>query len=235
MIIIPAIDIMQGKCVRLTQGDYARKTIYSDDPLEIAKQFEDAGIKRLHLVDLDGARNGIPGNWKTLESIAAQTELQIDFSGGIHSQEMVNEAFNTGAWYVTLGSIAVRNEILVSQWIKAHGGQRFIIAADVIGEKVMIKGWTEQTDLLVYDLIERYSAKGIQQFMCTDIAKDGMLDGPSADLYKKIKIKHKNIDLIASGGISGLKDIRILEEIGCSAAIIGKAIYENKIMLKDIC
>ena len=235
MTIIPAIDIIDGKCVRLTKGDYATKKVYSEDPLAVAKQFEEAGLKRLHLVDLDGARTGKPANLKILETIAANTDLQIDFSGGIHSQKLVNEAFNAGAWYITLGSIAARSETLVSGWIRAFGADRFIIAADVQEEKVMIRGWTEPTGLLVYDLIERYKAIGVKHFMCTDIARDGMLKGPSVNLYAKILKLHKGISLIGSGGVATTADVKKLKSTGCSGAIIGKAIYENKIKLSELC
>jgi phosphoribosylformimino-5-aminoimidazole carboxamide ribotide isomerase len=235
MTIIPAIDIIDGKCVRLTKGDYTTSTIYNHDPLEVAKQFEVAGLQRLHLVDLDGARTATPKNWKVLERIATRTDLQIDFSGGIHSQKIVNETFNAGAWYVTLGSIAVRNEMLVSGWIIAYGAERFIIAADVLEDKIMIKGWTEPTDKTVYDLIDRYKAVGIKQFICTDINCDGMLKGASVELYKKIMSRQKSIKLIASGGVSSMKDLSALKETGCSGVIVGKAIYENKIKLSELC
>lgn len=235
MKIIPSIDIIDGKCVRLTKGRFETSKVYSEEPLEMAKQFEDAGLKRLHLVDLDGARTGKPRNWKTLEKIASHTDLQIDFSGGIHSQKLVNESFNAGAWFVTLGSIAVRNEDLVSGWILAYTPQRFIIATDALDNQVMIKGWTEPTNLSVFDLIEKYKAKGIKQFMCTDISADGMLMGPAIELYKKILAKQKDISLIASGGVSSANDLKTLKSIGCSGAIVGKAIYENKIALKNLC
>lgn len=235
MTIIPAIDIIDGKCVRLTKGDYASKTIYSNDPLEVARQFEDAGLTRLHLVDLDGARTGKPVNLKILETIAANTDLQIDFSGGIHTPKTFNDAFNAGAWYITLGSIAVRNEIMVSGWIEAYGPGRFIIAADVLDEKVMIKGWSEATEMIVYELIERYKSKGVKQFMCTDISRDGMLQGPSIALYTHILRRHKGISLIGSGGVATTTDIAALRAAGCTAAIIGKALYENKIKLSELC
>lgn len=234
MQIIPAIDIINGKCVRLTQGDYNSITVYNDNPLDVAKQFEDAGLKRLHLVDLDGARMGRVRNWKTLEQIATHTDLVTDFSGGIATPLQVNNAFNAGAWFVTLGSMAVRNEIMVSGWIKSFGPERFIISCDVKNEKVLIKGWTETTNMTVNDLIEKYKAKKVSQFMCTDVSRDGMLTGPSVNLYKKIISKQKTIRLTASGGVSSIKDIRALKEAGCSGVIIGKAIYEKKISLKQL-
>jgi phosphoribosylformimino-5-aminoimidazole carboxamide ribotide isomerase len=234
MTIIPAIDIINGKCVRLIKGDFSEQTIYHEDPLEMAKLFEGAGMKRLHLVDLDGARTGTPCNWKTLERIATNTELEIDFSGGIRSEEMIDYAFNAGARFITLGSVAVRNEPLVSDWIRSFGVNRFIIAADVLDGNVMIKGWTEGTGLSVFDLIECYSEKGIRDFLCTDINLDGMLTGPAIDLYKSILAQQKDIRLIASGGVSSLQDIEQLKNTGCSSVVIGKAFYENKIALKDV-
>lgn len=233
MTIIPAIDIIDGRCVRLTKGNFTEQRVYQDDPLEVAKQFEGAGMKRLHLVDLDGAKAGTPCNWKTLERIATHTKLDIDFSGGIHQQKMINDAFNAGARFITLGSIAARNEMLVSDWITVFGANRFIIATDVLDGYVMIKGWTEATNLSVFDMIARYQEKGVQNFLCTDISHDGMLAGPSIDLYKNI-LQQQNIQLIASGGVSCLNDIEELQKTGCSAVIIGKAFYENKISLKDV-
>jgi phosphoribosylformimino-5-aminoimidazole carboxamide ribotide isomerase len=234
MTIIPAIDIIDGRCVRLTRGDFSEQKIYHEDPLEMAKQFEGAGMKRLHLVDLDGAKAGTPCNWKTLERIATHTNLDIDFSGGIHQQKMIHDAINAGARFITLGSIAVRSEMLVSDWIRSFGASHFIIATDVLDGYVMIKGWTEATKLSVFDMIARYMKKGIRDFLCTDISHDGMLSGPSIELYKNILQQQQNIRLIASGGVSCLNDIDELRKTGCSAVIIGKAFYENKISLKDV-
>ncbi len=235
MTIIPAIDIIDGKAVRLEKGDYASAKLYSENPLELAKQFEDAGLNRLHLVDLDGARTGSVKNWRVLETISAKTKLQIDFSGGLASQKQLSIAFNSGAWYGCIGSMAVKNEMLLSEWIIAYGAERFIIAADVMQGKIMIKGWTEPTDKTVHDLIDRYKEIGVKQFICTDIECDGMLKGPSVELYKQILRRQKSIKLIASGGVSSIQDLSALREIGCSGVIVGKAIYENKIKLSELC
>lgn len=234
MIIIPAIDIIDGKCVRLTKGDYSQKTIYNQDPLEVALQFEDAGLKRLHLVDLDGARTGDVKNWKVLERIAGKTSLVIDFSGGISTQESLEITFNSGAIYAAVGSIAIKDEFTFSGWLLGFGANRFIIGADVKEESVVIRGWTETTTWTVFDLIEKYKLKGVKQFFCTDVNKDGLLQGASVDLYKKIMNQHPSIDFIASGGVSAIKDIEELRQAGCSGVIIGKAIYENRISLKDL-
>ncbi|MEQ1676457.1 MAG: 1-(5-phosphoribosyl)-5-[(5-phosphoribosylamino)methylideneamino]imidazole-4-carboxamide isomerase [Chitinophagaceae bacterium] len=234
MIIIPAIDIIDGKCVRLTKGDYSQKTIYNEDPLEVALQFEGAGLKRLHLVDLDGAKASEVKNWKVLEKIAGKTKLIIDFSGGISTQKNLEITFNSGSTYAAVGSIAVKDEFTFGGWILAFGADRFIIGADVKDQRIVIKGWTESTQLTVFDLVEKYKTKGIKQFFCTDVNKDGLLKGPSIDLYKKIMNEHPSIDLIASGGIAHIKELEELREAGCSGAIIGKAIYENKISLTDL-
>lgn len=234
MTIIPAIDIIEGKCVRLTKGDYSQKTIYNEDPLEVALQFEDAGLQRLHLVDLDGAKVGEVKNWKVLEKIASKTKLIIDFSGGISSQKNVAITFNSGAAFAAIGSIAVKDEMMFTGWLMAYGADKFIIGADVKEEVIVIKGWTEKTKTTVFELIEKYKHKGVKHFFCTDVSKDGLLQGPSVDLYKKILNEHPSVDLIASGGVSSLNDLNMLREAGCSGAIIGKAIYEKKISLTDL-
>lgn len=234
MTIIPAIDIIDAKCVRLTKGDYSQKTIYNEDPLEVALQFEDAGLQRLHLVDLDGAKAGDVKNWKVLEKIAGKTKMTIDFSGGISTQKNLDITLNSGAAFASIGSIAVKDEFTFTGWLMAYGTDRFIIGADVKDEQILIKGWTESTTLTVFDLIDKYKLKGVKQFFCTDVSKDGLLAGPSVDLYKKIINEHPSIDLIASGGVSSIKDLEELREVGCSGAIIGKAIYENKILLTDL-
>ena len=234
MTIIPAIDIIDGKCVRLTKGDYSQQTIYNEDPLEVALQFEDAGLKRLHLVDLDGAKSGAVKNWKMLEKIAGKTRLVIDFSGGISTQKNLEIAFDSGATYAAVGSIAIKDEFTFSGWLLAFGAGRFIIGADVKDEIIVIKGWTEKTTVTVFELIEKYKTKGVKKFFCTDVNKDGLLQGPATDLYKKILNVYPSIDLIASGGVSTLKEIEELRETGCSGAIIGKAIYENRITLAEL-
>ena len=234
MEIIPAIDIIEGKCVRLTKGDYSKKKIYNENPLEVAQQFEDAGLKRLHLVDLDGAKAGEVKNWKVLEQLAGKTKLTIDFSGGISNKKSVSICFDSGAAYAAVGSIAVKDETTLTSWLLEFGVTRFIIGADVKNEKLAIKGWTETTEVSVFDLVEKYKLKGVKQFFCTDISKDGLLQGTGIDLYKKIMNEHPSIDLIASGGVSSIDDLLQLREAGCTGAIVGKAIYENKIQLKDL-
>lgn len=234
MTIIPAIDIIDGKCVRLTKGDYNKQTIYNEDPLEVAMQFEDAGLERLHLVDLDGAKEGEVKNWKVLEKIATKTKLVIDFSGGISTQQSLEITFNSGAAYASIGSIAVKDEFTFAGWLLAFGADRFIIGADVKKEMIVITGWTETTSLNLFDFIGNYKLKGVKQFFCTDVNKDGLLQGPATSLYKKIMNQHPSIDLIASGGVTTIKDIEELREAGCSGAIIGKAIYENRITLKEL-
>ena len=234
MEIIPAIDVIEGKCVRLTKGDYEQKKVYNENPLEVAKQFEDTGLTRLHLVDLDGARTGDVKNWKILEQIASKTEMLIDFSGGISSEKNVRICFNSGATYAAVGSIAVKNEKELTSWLIEFGVEKFMIGADVKQENLAIRGWTETTDMTVFDLIENYKTKGVKQFFCTDISKDGLLQGTGIDLYKKILNSHPSIDLIASGGVSSIDDLLQLREAGCSGAIVGKAIYEKKILLTDL-
>lgn len=234
MRIIPAIDIIEGKCVRLYQGDYNQKTIYNENPLDVAKEFEDAGLKYLHVVDLDGAKQGKIINYKTLEKITSKTSLQVDFGGGISSDEMMKIPFECGARQVTLGSIAVKSKETVARWIKNYGAEKIIIGADVSNEKIQIHGWQEDSKLFVYDFINDYIEKGIQYVMCTDISKDGTLKGPSIELYKKIKEQFNNLKLIASGGVGSLKDVKVLAENNLEGAIIGKAIYEGKIKLSEL-
>lgn len=233
-VIIPAIDIIEGKCVRLTQGDYSQKKIYNEHPLEVAKMFEDAGLHRLHLVDLDGAKAGKVTNWKVLEKLASQTKLVIDFGGGITSENDVNIIFNSGATYATVGSIAVKNEALFTSWLDSFGANRFLLGADVKEEKIAIHGWLKTTKIWVYDFIRKYLDKGIQTIFCTDVSKDGKLEGPSIDLYKNIIKECKGIHLVASGGVSNIKDVEDLIEIGCTGVIIGKAIYEGRITLPQL-
>jgi phosphoribosylformimino-5-aminoimidazole carboxamide ribotide isomerase len=234
MEIIPAIDIIDGKCVRLTQGDYERKKIYNEDPLEVALGFEDHGIERLHLVDLDGARLGTVKNWKVLELIASRTKLVIDFGGGIKSSADLDVVFNSGAALATIGSMAVKGENEFVRWIEKYGAGKFLLGADVRDEKISIHGWTEQTDLHIYDFIRKYIDRGIQQVFCTDISKDGALEGPSVELYGNIIEKFPNLHFIASGGVSGMDDIFLLEEMNLGGVIVGKAIYEGRIRLAEI-
>ncbi|HSK14032.1 MAG TPA: 1-(5-phosphoribosyl)-5-[(5-phosphoribosylamino)methylideneamino]imidazole-4-carboxamide isomerase [Phnomibacter sp.] len=231
---IPAIDIIDGKCVRLTKGDYEQKKIYNEHPLEVALQFEDAGLSRLHLVDLDGAKAGTVKNWKVLEHIAGKTGLTIDFGGGIKSVDDVHIVFNSGAAFATVGSMAVKDAPLFEMLLLKFGADRFLLGADVRDEMIAIHGWTEQTQVGIMEFLGAFLMKGVRQFFCTDIAKDGMMQGPSTDLYKKILEAEKDIQLIASGGIRHLQDVLEMKEIGMAGAIIGKAIYEGKINLKEL-
>ena len=234
MQIIPAIDIIEGKCVRLTEGDYAQKKIYNENPLEVAKAFEGIGLMRLHLVDLDGAKAGEVVNWKVLEKIANNTKLKIDFGGGIKTEATLKTVLDTGASYATIGSLAVKNELLFQEWIARFGAKVFMLGADVLEEKIAIGGWLEKTEISVFDFMKSYIDKGVKQIFCTDIKKDGKLEGPSIELYQKIIEQFPALHLIASGGVSSLDDLIELEEIGCSAAIVGKAIYENKITISEL-
>ncbi len=234
MQIIPAIDLIDGKCVRLTEGNYAQKKIYNEDPLEVAKAFEGVGLMRLHLVDLDGAKAGEVVNWKVLEKIANQTALQIDFGGGIKKEATLKTVFDTGASYATIGSLAVKNRMVFEEWIDRFGADVFMLGADVYKEKIAIAGWIEKTNMDVYEFMESYINKGIGQFFCTDIEKDGKLAGPSTVLYQKIIKQFPELHLIASGGVSNIEDLKRLRAIGCSGAIVGKAIYENRITLNEL-
>jgi phosphoribosylformimino-5-aminoimidazole carboxamide ribotide isomerase len=218
----------------LTEGDYAQKKIYNEDPLEVAKQFEGVGLMRLHLVDLDGAKSGKVINWKVLEKIANKTNLVIDFGGGIKTEATLKTVLETGATYATIGSLAVKERAIFEQWIERFGAEVFMLGADVHSEKIAVGGWLEKTTIDVYDFIGSYMNKGVTQLFCTDIQKDGKLEGPSIELYQKILQQFPSLQLIASGGVSQLKDLEELRTIGCSAAIVGKAIYENKISLSEL-
>ena len=233
-LIIPAIDIIDGKCVRLSQGDYAQKKIYNENPLEVAKQFEDAGIKRLHLVDLDGAQQGTIVNQKVLETIATKTNLVIDFGGGIKTDADIQSVYNAGATIATIGSIAVKNPELFFSWLKKYGSEKILLGADVKDEKITVSGWSEQTKISVFDFIKANSEKGVKNIFCTDISKDGMMQGTATSLYKKIKEQFPSVYLIASGGVTSIKDIEDVQEAGCSGVIIGKAIYEGNITLSSL-
>jgi phosphoribosylformimino-5-aminoimidazole carboxamide ribotide isomerase len=233
MRIIIAIDIIGGKCVRLTRGDFSTRKIYNDDPLEIALRIEDNGITCLHLVDLDGARNKKIENMKVLEKIALKTKLKIDYGGGLRSYEDLTAVYNAGAEQATIGSIAVTDPFLFIEWLVKLGPEKLILGADCIDRKVATNGWSEDSDKEIISFISGYSSKGVKYTICTDIKKDGMLQGPSTALYKEI-LKKVNIDLIASGGISSIKDIEEVREAGCEGVIIGKAFYEGKIPLKEL-
>lgn len=234
MEIIPAIDIIDGKCVRLTHGDYSQKTIYDEQPLEVAKRFEDAGIQRLHLVDLDGAKAGAVKNWKVLEAIAGKTGLVIDFGGGVKTEKDVQIVLESGAKLVTVGSIAVKEEETFTKWLASYGANTFLLGADVKKEKITVSGWLEQTDIWIYDFIQQYIEKGINQLFCTDVSKDGALQGPAIELYKTIVEKFPTLHFIASGGVSSIDDVYQLEDAGCKGVIIGKAIYEGRVRLEDL-
>jgi len=234
MRIIPAIDIIEGKCVRLTKGDYKTKKIYDENPLEVAKRFEAAGIEYLHLVDLDGAKAKHIVNYKILELIASKTTLKIDFGGGLKSDEDLHIAFNSGAKQITGGSIAVKEAKQFESWLSKYGGTKIILGADAHNNKIAVSGWQEESELEVLPFIKSYVKKGVQYVICTDIAKDGMLEGPSFDLYKSILSESKGIKLVASGGITSLDDLNALEDLGCEGAIIGKALYEGYIQLSDL-
>lgn len=234
MRIIPAIDIINGKCVRLSKGDYNTKIIYNENPLEVAKMFENHGVKYLHLVDLDGAKASHIINHKVLETIAKNTKLKIDFGGGLKSDNDLRIAFESGAHQITGGSIAVKNREIFEKWIAKYGSDKIILGADANNEKVAVSGWLEDSNEDLVPFIQMYQSKGIQYVICTDIAKDGMLEGPSFELYAKILKEAKEIKLIASGGISTFEELPKLAEMGCEGTIIGKAIYEHKISMKEI-
>jgi phosphoribosylformimino-5-aminoimidazole carboxamide ribotide isomerase len=234
MRIIPAIDIIDGKCVRLSKGDYSTKIIYNENPLEVAKSFENHGIKYLHLVDLDGAKSSEIVNYKIIEQIASKTNLKIDFGGGLKSDKDVKIAFECGANQITGGSIAIKNSELFENWISYYGSEKVILGADALNEKVAVSGWLENSNVDLIPLIKSYQNKGIQYVICTDISKDGMLEGPSFELYSRILGEIPNIKLIASGGISTFEELPKLAEMGCEGTIIGKAIYEGRITLKQI-
>ncbi|GAA4296517.1 1-(5-phosphoribosyl)-5-[(5-phosphoribosylamino)methylideneamino]imidazole-4-carboxamide isomerase [Aestuariibaculum suncheonense] len=240
MRIIPAIDIIDGKCVRLTKGDYDTKKVYNENPLEVAKMFEDAGIQYLHLVDLDGAKAQHIVNYKVLEQIASKTKLKVDFGGGLKTNEDLHIAFNSGARQITGGSIAVKDVKTFEGWISKYGSEKIILGADSNVGKIAISGWQEDSQEELIPFIKGYQKKGIQYVICTDISKDGMLQGPSVDLYKEIIAEcssasnGQSVKLIASGGISIIDELPILKELGCEGVIIGKAIYENRITLKQL-
>lgn len=234
MTIIPAIDIINGKCVRLTKGDYAQQKIYNQNPVEVARQFADAGLKRLHIVDLDGAKAGSIINLAVLENIAAAVNMIIDFGGGVKKITDVENILNAGASMVTIGSMAVKHPELLEEWLMEFGASHFLIGADVLDEKIKISGWLEDGGINIFDFVGRLISLGVTNIFCTDISKDGMMEGPSIDLYQKILAQHPEINLIASGGVSHINDVIKLKEIGCSGAIIGKAIYENLITLPDL-
>jgi phosphoribosylformimino-5-aminoimidazole carboxamide ribotide isomerase len=234
MHIIPAIDIIEGKCVRLTQGDYDQKKIYNEDPLEVAKAYEGAGLMRLHLVDLDGAKAKKIINYKVLENIASQTSLHIDFGGGLKSDEDLYIAFESGARQVTGGTVAVKNPDLFLSWIEKYGAERIILGADFKDGKIAVSGWQESSELELFDFLKDYVDKGVQYTISTDVSKDGLLQGSAVDTYQQIREALPELKLIASGGVTTMEELEKLREVGCFGAIIGKAIYEGKIGLKEL-
>jgi phosphoribosylformimino-5-aminoimidazole carboxamide ribotide isomerase len=234
MLIVPAIDIIDGKCVRLSKGDFSTRKDYSDTPVDVARRFEDFGITHLHLVDLDGAKNGKVINWFTLETIANKTSLSIDFSGGIKCREDIIRAIELGAKQIAIGSMSVKNPRVVQEWLIEFGSNTIILGADSLEGKIAIHGWQESSDLSILEYIDSYNANGAQYYLCTDVACDGMLQGPSTNLYKQILETYPSISLIASGGVSCKEDLLALKDIGCYAAIVGKAYYEGKISLEDM-
>jgi phosphoribosylformimino-5-aminoimidazole carboxamide ribotide isomerase len=234
MTIIPAIDLIEGKCVRLTKGDYAQQKVYNENPVEVAKQFEAAGITRLHMVDLDGAKAGTIINLKVLEAVASQTKLVIDFGGGIKKINDIEAVFNAGAAIATIGSMAVKHPEMLEEWLMEFGPDKFLIGADVLDEKIKISGWLEDGGINIFSFIGKMIGLGATNIFCTDISKDGAMQGPSIDLYKRIIAEHPEINLIASGGVSNIGDVIALKETGCRAAIIGKAIYEGAVSLEQL-
>jgi phosphoribosylformimino-5-aminoimidazole carboxamide ribotide isomerase len=234
MYIIPAIDLIDGKAVRLTQGDYNQKKEYNARPLDVAMQFEDAGLTRLHLVDLDGAKQKRVINWKVLELIATKTKLHIDFGGGVQSDDDLRMVFECGAKQVTGGSIAVKNPDLFERWLANHGAEAMILGADAKNEKIAVSGWEEGTDVWVYDFVDKWVHKGITHVISTDVAKDGLLQGPSFDLYRNLQERSDTLNIIASGGVSNMADIEKLAEMKLFGVIVGKAIYEGRVTLKEL-
>lgn len=232
--LVPAIDMIEGKCVRLTQGDYDTQKIYNESPLEVAKQFQDAGVTRLHMVDLDGAKAGHIVNYRMLEKVASHTDLSIDFGGGLKSDDDLHIAFDCGAQMVTGGSIAVKNPDLFLSWITRYGSERIILGADAKEKEIAISGWKEGTAIDLIPFIKDYQSKGISKVICTDIARDGMLQGPAVKLYQEMQQEMPGLYVIASGGVSSMGDIERLEEANIPAVIFGKAIYEGRISLKEI-
>ena len=234
MYIIPAIDLIDGKCVRLTKGDYAQKKIYNEDPLEVAKSFEGEGLTKLHLVDLDGAKSGHIVNYKVLERIASKTNLDIDFGGGLKSNEDLHIAFESGAKQITGGTIAVKNRALFLEWLNRYGADKIILGADVKNGKIAIHGWQEESALELFDFLKDYVAQGIQYVICTDVSKDGMLEGSATDLYKNILEAFPDLKLIASGGVTTLDELEHLRALGCYGGIVGKAIYEGRVTVNAL-
>lgn len=232
--IIPAIDIIEGRCVRLSQGDYARTKVYDSSPVDMAKRYADCGVKRIHVVDLDGAKSSSPRNLKTLEKMAVGASVEIEWGGGIKSDESLRALFDYGATYAIVGSVAARTPELFAEWLRVFGGQKMVLGADVREGKVSVNGWQEDLGVTIEQLVDGFLPYGLSQVICTDISKDGMLEGPSFDLYTDLQSRYEGVDFTVSGGISSMADIERLNELRLRRVIVGKAIYENRITLKDI-
>ena len=234
MKIIPAIDLINGNCVRLTKGDYATEKVYNTDPVEVAKQFESAGFTRLHVVDLDGAKAGKVINLSTLQNICSNTSLQVDFGGGIKTREDLNKVLDAGAHQVTIGSLAAKDPQTVQNWIEEFGSEKFILGADALNGKIAVNGWVDDSGIDLFEFIEGYYSKGIRHVLCTDISKDGMLQGTSNELYERIMKVYPDLFLIASGGVSGIQDVEELIRLNIPSVVIGKALYEGRINLNEL-
>ncbi len=232
--IIPAIDIIDGRCVRLSQGDYAQTKVYDASPVDMAKRYADCGVKRIHVVDLDGAKSSSPRNLKTLEKMAVGAGVEIEWGGGIKSEESLRALFDYGATYAIVGSVAAQNPTLFAEWLARYGGERMVLGADVRGGKVAVNGWQQEVELTIDDLVNEFMPMGLSQVICTDISRDGMLQGPSFELYTRLQEQYDAVDFTVSGGVSSMKDIEECDRLGLRKVIVGKAIYENRITLKDI-
>lgn len=232
--IIPAIDIIEGRCVRLSQGDYAQTKVYDASPVDMAKRYADCGVRRIHVVDLDGAKSSAPRNLKTLERMAVGADVEIEWGGGIKSEESLRALFDYGATYAIVGSVAAQNQQLFAEWLARYGGERMVLGADVREGKVAVNGWLQEMELSIDELVDGFLPLGLKQVICTDISRDGMLQGPSFDLYTRLQEKYEAVDFTVSGGISAMKDVEECDRLGLRKVIVGKAIYENRITLKDI-
>lgn len=232
--IIPAIDIIEGRCVRLSQGDYAQTKVYDASPVDMAKRYSDCGIRRIHVVDLDGAKASTPKNLKTLEKIALGANVEIEWGGGVKSEESLRACFDYGATYAIVGSVAAQNQMLFAEWLARYGGERMVLGADVRGGKVAVNGWQQEVEVTIDDLVNEFLPMSLSQVICTDISRDGMLQGPSFELYTRLQEQYAAVDFTVSGGISSMKDIEECDRLGLRKVIVGKAIYENRITLKDI-
>lgn len=232
--IIPAIDIIEGRCVRLSQGDYDRRKVYDESPVDMAKRYADCGVKRIHVVDLDGAKSSSPKNLKVLEKMAVGAEVEIEWGGGVKSEESLCALFDYGATYAIVGSVAAREPMLFAEWLARFGGDKMVLGADVRNGKVSVNGWLEDLAVTIEELIDGFLPMGLSQVVCTDITRDGMLQGPTDELYVKLQSRYPSVDFTVSGGIGSMADIERLSEKGLRKVIVGKAIYENRITLKDI-